>query len=159
LVFASEKTGRAFNNWGKAIDDLRRASGVTFTPHDLRRTCRTLMSRLGVEDNIAELAIGHKRTGLDAAYNLDGAWQRRCEAFEKVSDHIAKLHGRAAEEGKVVPMPVRADMPDRVALRAALQAMYRTIAEATQSKTRITRDAITIQAGYFDLDRSARMPI
>jgi hypothetical protein len=35
------------------------------TPRDLRRTARTLMSRLGVEHDIAELAIGHQRTGLD----------------------------------------------------------------------------------------------
>ena len=30
-------------------------AGVMFTPHDLRRTCRTLMSRLGVEREIAVL--------------------------------------------------------------------------------------------------------
>ena len=91
LVFASEKTGRAFNGWGKSVTALQRAAGVTFTPHDLRRTCRTLMSRLGVEHDIAELAIGHKRTGLDRLYNFDQAWQLRCDAFAKVSDHVAAL--------------------------------------------------------------------
>jgi hypothetical protein len=30
------------------------------------------MSRLGVDREIAELAIGHKRTGLDGLYNFDG---------------------------------------------------------------------------------------
>jgi hypothetical protein len=64
LVFASGKIGRAFNGWGKSVTALQRAAGVIFTPHD-RRACRTLMSRLGVEHDIAELAIGHKRTGLD----------------------------------------------------------------------------------------------
>jgi hypothetical protein len=49
------------------------------------------MSRLGVEHDIAELAIGHKRTGLDRLYNFDQAWQLRCEAFAKVSDHVAAL--------------------------------------------------------------------
>ena len=102
LVFASEKTGRAFNGWGKSVTALERAAGVTFTPHDLRRTCRTLMSRLGVEHDIAELAIGHKRTGLDRLYNFDQAWQLRCDAFAKVSDHVAALLGHAGAEGKVV---------------------------------------------------------
>jgi integrase len=102
LVFASEKTGRAFNGWGKSVTALQRAAGVTFTPHDLRRTCRTLMSRLGVEHDIAELAIGHKRTGLDRLYNFDQAWQLRCDAFAKVSDHVAALLGHASAEGKVV---------------------------------------------------------
>src|SRR5262245_1172418 len=91
LVFASEKTGRAFNGWGKSVTALERAASVTFTPHDLRRTCRTLMSRLGVEPDIAELAIGHKRTGLDRLYNFDQAWQLRCDAFARVSDHVATL--------------------------------------------------------------------
>jgi integrase len=107
LVFASEKTGRAFNNWGKAITDLQRASGVRFTPHDLRRTCRTLMSRLGVEAHIAELAIGHQRTGLERIYNLDEAWQLRCDAFTKISDHVAALLRIASAEGKVVAIPAR----------------------------------------------------
>jgi integrase len=96
LIFASEKTGRAFNGWGKSVTALGRAAGVTFTPHDLRRTCRTLMSRLGVEPDIAELAIGHKRTGLDRLYNFDQAWQLRCDALAKVSAHVGSLIGRSA---------------------------------------------------------------
>jgi integrase len=103
LVFASEKTGRAFNGWGKSVTALQRAADVTFTPHDLRRTCRTLMSQLGVEHDIAELAIGHKRTGLDRLYNFDQAWQLRCHAFAKVSDHVATLIG-AREGAAVIPL-------------------------------------------------------
>jgi integrase len=103
LVFASEKTGRAFNGWGKSVTALQRAAGVTFTPHDLRRTCRTLMSQLGVEHDIAELAIGHKRTGLDRLYNFDRAWQLRCDAFAKMSDHVATLIGARAGAA-VIPL-------------------------------------------------------
>jgi hypothetical protein len=32
----------------------------------------------------------------------------RCEAFDKVSDHVAQLRDRAAEEGKVVAISARA---------------------------------------------------
>jgi hypothetical protein len=70
---------------------------VTFTPYDLRRACRTLMSRLGVEHDIAEIAIGHKRTGLDRLYNFDEAWQLRSDAFTRVSDHIATAIGGVAQ--------------------------------------------------------------
>jgi hypothetical protein len=45
------------------------------------------MSSLGVGTEIAELAIGHQRNGLERVYNFDEAWQLRCEAFAKVSDH------------------------------------------------------------------------
>jgi hypothetical protein len=61
------------------------------------------MSRLGVEHDIAELAIGHKRTGLDRLYNFDQAWQLRCDAFAKVSDHVATLIGVRAGPA-VIPL-------------------------------------------------------
>jgi len=48
-------------------DKLQQASGVDFRLHDLRRTARTLMSRVGVAEDIAELAIGHVRADLIAA--------------------------------------------------------------------------------------------
>jgi integrase len=107
LAFPSEKTGGVISGWTKLVADLQKGSGVTFTLHDLRRTCRTLMSRLGVDPDIGELAIGHKRKGLERLYNFDQAWQLRCEAFAKVSDHVAQLLSLAAEEGKVVAIPAR----------------------------------------------------
>ena len=45
LAFPAEKTDGVFSNWGKAVAALQHASGVAFTLHDLRRTCRTLMSQ------------------------------------------------------------------------------------------------------------------
>jgi hypothetical protein len=66
------------------------------------------MARLGVESDIAELAIDHKRKGLERLYNFDQAWKLRCEAFAKASDYIAGLLYRAAAEGRVVAIPGRA---------------------------------------------------
>src|SRR5262249_61300936 len=102
-VFPSSVTGGRTKGWTKLGAKLRQASGVQFTLHALRRTCRTLMSCLGVEHDIAELAIGHKRTGLDRLYNFDQAWQLRCEAFAKVSDHVETLIG-AREGAAVIPL-------------------------------------------------------
>jgi integrase len=107
LAFPAEKTGGVFSNWGKAVEALQRASGVAFTLHDLRRTCRTLISQLGVDSDIAELAIGHQRVGLERLYNFDQAWQLRCDAFAKVSDHVVALLGLASAASKVVAIPVR----------------------------------------------------
>src|SRR5215831_17498164 len=44
LIFPSVVTGRRLEGWGGFVPKLRRASGVHFRLHDLRRTCRTLMS-------------------------------------------------------------------------------------------------------------------
>ena len=85
------------------VAKLQQASGVDFRLHDLRRTARTLMSRLGVTEDIAELAIGHVRADLVARYNKDDAWAGRRDAFTRVSDHVAALIG-ARTGAEVVPL-------------------------------------------------------
>jgi integrase len=98
LLFPSRRTGGRLINWADPVMTLQRAANVDFKLHDLRRTCRTLMSRLGVAEEIAELAIGHQREVLIAKYNKDQAWPHRVEAFEKVSAHIASLLAEAADD-------------------------------------------------------------
>ncbi|WP_245446772.1 tyrosine-type recombinase/integrase [Bradyrhizobium sp. MOS002] len=91
LVFPSSRTGTRISGWTKLVKQLVKISGVDFTMHDIRRTCRTLMSRLGVAEDIAELAIGHQRADLVARYNKDEAWEGRVAAFELVSTYLTEL--------------------------------------------------------------------
>src|SRR5215472_9651783 len=100
LLFPSPATGGRLAGWTRWVANLRQASGVNFCLHDLRRTARTLMSRLGVPEDIAELAIGHVRDDLVRRYNKDEAWEGRRDAFTKVSDHVATLIG--ARQGAAV---------------------------------------------------------
>jgi len=65
------------------VTKLQQASGVDFRLHDLRRTCRTLMSQLGVAEDITELAIGNMRADLVRRCNKDQAWPGRIDAFER----------------------------------------------------------------------------
>lgn len=102
LVFPSRQTGGRITGWSKLVAVLRRECGVDVALHDLRRTCRTLMSRLGVPEDIAELAIGHQRADLVGRYNKDHAWSGRVDAFARVSEHIAALLVGASDSGNVV---------------------------------------------------------
>lgn len=112
LVFGSTRApGSQVSGWSKYVAKLVAASKVDMTLHDLRRTCRTLMSKCGVAESIAELAIGHVRSDLVATYNKDGAWDERVKAFDAVSDHVSKLLA-------VSPDPVTAGA-EVVALAAA----------------------------------------
>jgi integrase len=105
LVFPSSHTDGPMSGWSQLVPKLRDLSGVSFALHDLRRTVRTTMSKLGVSEDIAELSIGHARADLIARYNKDQAWPARVEAFERVSAHISALLAQAADErGNVVPM-------------------------------------------------------
>ncbi len=49
---------------GKFIDLPR------WTPHDLRRTVRTGLSRLGCPSEVAEAILGHSRSGIEGTYDL-----------------------------------------------------------------------------------------
>jgi integrase len=91
LVFPSSRSVGKMSGWTSRVDAAVSASGVAFKLHDLRRTTRTLLSRLGVDEPTAELCIGHVRRGLVATYNRDDAWNSRVSAFELVSQHIAGL--------------------------------------------------------------------
>jgi integrase len=91
LLFPSRITGGRLKNWTDLVTALQRDASVDFRLHDLRRTTRTLMSQLGIAEDIAELAIGHHRADLVARYNKDAAWPERTEAFAIGSAHIASL--------------------------------------------------------------------
>lgn len=54
----------------KANFDRAVATIPAWTLHDLRRTCRTGLSSLGVLPVIAELVIGHKQQGIAKVYDL-----------------------------------------------------------------------------------------
>ena len=105
LVFPSSRANGRILGWTKLVKKLVKVSGVKLTMHDTRRTCRTLMSRLEVPEDIAELAIGHQRADLVARYNFDQAWRRRVEAFERVSTHVTQIISETA--GKVAYLALR----------------------------------------------------
>jgi hypothetical protein len=56
------------------------------------------MSKCGISDDVAGLAIGHSRQGLDAIYNEDRKWAERVDTFHKVAAYIAALVGTDAAE-------------------------------------------------------------
>ena len=96
LVFPSSMTGKALTGWKMLKCSIVPDADVgRWTLHDCRRTTRTLMSRLGVREDIAELSIGHVRGGLIGIYDHDPKWPERVDAFMKVSAHIERLINQA----------------------------------------------------------------
>lgn len=62
-----------------------------FTPHDLRRTCRTGMAALGVPDPVAEKVIGHKLAGMLAVYNVHPYMDEKRDALNRWAAHIERV--------------------------------------------------------------------
>lgn len=90
-VFASRKTAGVMSGWSDMMREFCAAAGVQFTLHDLRRTFRTGLSRLGVSDDLAELALGHARSNLEAIYNRDEAAEALRKAFVSWAEHVEML--------------------------------------------------------------------
>lgn len=94
LFFPSWKTGQAMQGWAKMLDRLRKSSGVDFKLHDLRKTFRTGLDKLGVDVDIGAICINHSRRGLEAIYNKNSAPSEMRDAFTLWAKHIAQLERR-----------------------------------------------------------------
>jgi len=64
-----------------------------FRIHDLRRTFRTLASRLGIDRDVARRAVGHKTQGMDAIYDRYNYAPELKDAYLKVAEFIEGLVG------------------------------------------------------------------
>jgi integrase len=78
LLFPSRVAeAKPFNGWSKAKKALDRASGVTdWTLHDLRRTYRSNLGRIGVAPHIAERLVNHvsAQTDMERVYDKWTYW-------------------------------------------------------------------------------------
>jgi integrase len=92
---------RAYSNVQKPKAALDKAAELTaWTWHDLRRTMRTGLSRLGIREDIAARVIGHTVGGrLGATYNLYEFAEEKRQALEAWAQHVQRL-----QSGKVVQL-------------------------------------------------------
>ncbi|MCO5139944.1 MULTISPECIES: integrase family protein [unclassified Shinella] len=91
LLFPSMRTGGQMSGWNKLKAGLVKESGVDFTFHDLRRTFRTGLSRLGVDTETAELALGHARENLIEIYDRGNGSEKLTQAFELWGCHVERI--------------------------------------------------------------------
>lgn len=76
-----------------------------WTPHDLRRTCRTGLSACGFSSEIAERVIGHAARGIEDVYNqhqYDDEKRSALEAWERRL--LAIVDGQDPDRRKIVPL-------------------------------------------------------
>lgn len=83
-----KKTGKLNSSTGNVLGN----AGIEyFVIHDLRRTTRTLMSKIGVRSEVAEKCINHVKKGVEGIYNRDAFFEERVEAHQQLADQIAPL--------------------------------------------------------------------
>ncbi|WP_206482995.1 site-specific integrase [Thalassotalea sp. G2M2-11] len=83
--------GVAYGNRKPGPDYMTEAGVDHFTVHDLRRTFRTLLSKLGVKKEIAEKCINHKLKGVEKTYDCYAYFSERIEAHNRLAELVMPL--------------------------------------------------------------------
>jgi integrase len=106
LALKSDKSDFAFPGaGGGALDKMAVAralsrlaarvaedGGKKLRPHDLRRTFRTLLSRLGVQPHVAELCMNHQeKETMRRVYDGHDYFADMAAAWDKAGAHLALL--------------------------------------------------------------------
>jgi len=88
-----------------AIRRHREQMGIKerFTPHDLRRSMRTKLAELGVNDIIAEQVLGHKLSGIVGVYNRYQYDAEKRQALALWEKRLSEIIQPAPPDKNVIP--------------------------------------------------------
>jgi integrase len=91
------------NNFSDPKRKLDLASGTSgWRLHDLRRTARSLLSRAGVNSDVAEKCLGHSRGDIIERYDQHKYIDEMQRAFEALAALVARVVN--PPEGAVIPL-------------------------------------------------------
>jgi integrase len=94
----------AFSKFKKRFD---RASGTAgWCLHDLRRTARSLLSRVGIDVNVSERCLGHIVAGVRGIYDRHGYQSEMQHAYNALAGLIEQI-ASPPPIGKVLPFEAR----------------------------------------------------
>jgi integrase len=100
--------GTGFTSWSIVTAAFRRRIAKPMAPfrlHDIRRSMRTGLGRIGVRPDVSELLINHVKGGVQAVYDRYSYEGEKRAALARWADHVlAVVEVRAA---KVVPLVER----------------------------------------------------
>lgn len=75
--------------------------------HDLRRTMKTVMSRIGVHPHVSEKVLGHRLAGILAVYDQHDYLDEQRAALEQWAAHIAQCVVLVADSAGISPRATR----------------------------------------------------
>ncbi|MGX5834742.1 tyrosine-type recombinase/integrase [Aeromonas piscicola] len=75
--------------------------------HDLRRTVKTVMSRIGVHPHVSEKVLGHRLAGILAVYDQHDYVDEQRAALEQWADHVAQCVVLVDDSAGISPRSTR----------------------------------------------------
>lgn len=92
FVFTTTSGRRPVSGFSKCAARTTELSGIAgWTIHDLRRTCRTGLARLGVPEIVAERVVNHAKQGLVKVYDLHEYEDEKREALSRWAQEVIDL--------------------------------------------------------------------
>ena len=103
--FVFSRTDRGFSAWSKNKTKLDKAAALKepWTLHDLRRTVRTGMGKLGVQPHIAEAVLNHLPPKLVRTYDRNTYETEKRAALDLWANHLRTIVAQA-EGANVTPL-------------------------------------------------------
>ena len=86
-------------NWIK-----QKTSITGWTNHDLRRTARTIMSRLQIKQHVRERVLNHSQGGIAGVYDQYDYLNEKSDALDKLGREIDKILGIDVQPAKIITM-------------------------------------------------------
>jgi integrase len=80
----------------KCLQRFRDRGIAGFTLHDLRRTCRTGLSRLKIQPHVAERVLNHVQPGIEGVYDRYEYLEEKREALDKWAAYLEGLKPSAS---------------------------------------------------------------
>jgi integrase len=107
FVFTTTAGAKPINGFSKAKARIDRLSGVAgWKIHDLRRSMRTHLSALPVQDLVRELVIAHAKPGLHRVYDQHAYQDEKRHCLELWERRLLAMVELEPDE-KVLPMTIR----------------------------------------------------
>lgn len=109
-VFASDRTSEPIAGLGKSQNMFRDQCRLQqdWRPHDLRRTCRTIMSRIKIEPHVAERVLGHTvGSKVQQTYDRFEYFEPKAHALAALAAEIERIT-KPTRGPKVVPIHEKA---------------------------------------------------
>lgn len=91
-----------FNQMKKALEKKIDPALDPWTLHDLRRTCRTGLSRLKVPEHIAERCLGHAVRGIERTYNVHDYQDEKAAALTAWGGFVDEVV--SGQRGRVIAL-------------------------------------------------------
>jgi integrase len=95
---------KPIRDWSGPVKRATKLSGVNgWRPHDLRRTVRTNLSRLGVPADVGERVLGHLIPGVRGRYDRYAYLAEKRDALQRWAAHVSTVTRVSTQDRAILP--------------------------------------------------------